>query len=60
MERSAQVVVIGGGIIGTAITYYLAKKGVDVVLLEGDTIGSGTSGACSGAITASIRLRREA
>jgi sarcosine oxidase subunit beta len=51
MDRSAQVVVIGGGIIGTAITYYLAKRGVDVVLLEEDTLASGTSGACSGAIT---------
>jgi sarcosine oxidase subunit beta len=51
MDRSVQVVVIGGGIIGTAITYYLAKRGADVVLLEEHTLASGTSGACSGAIT---------
>jgi sarcosine oxidase subunit beta len=52
MSRSlAHVVVIGGGIIGTAVTYYLGKQGVDVVLVERGDLASGTSSACSGAIT---------
>ncbi|RLE12207.1 FAD-binding oxidoreductase [Candidatus Aerophobetes bacterium] len=46
--RSAEVVVIGGGVIGTAITYYLARQGVDVALVERGDIASGTSSACDG------------
>ena len=35
MNKTAEVVVIGGGIIGCAISYYLAKRGVSVICLEG-------------------------
>lgn len=38
------VAVIGGGVCGTAIAYYLAKAGVRVALLEKKGICSGTSG----------------
>ena len=35
LPSRAQVVVIGGGIVGCSIAYHLAKRGVsDVVLLE--------------------------
>lgn len=40
------VVVIGGGIIGTAITYYLTKAGKKVVLTEKNYLVNGASGAC--------------
>lgn len=46
----ADVVIIGGGVIGTSIFYYLAKNKMNVVLIEKDTIASGTSGACEGII----------
>ena len=44
MSNCADVVVIGGGIIGNATAYYLAKLGSRVIVLEGsDHIGNGGS-----------------
>jgi Glycine/D-amino acid oxidases (deaminating) len=48
---TADVAVIGGGAIGTAITYYLAKQGADVVLVDRGDVCSGTSGACDKAVS---------
>jgi glycine/D-amino acid oxidase-like deaminating enzyme len=47
---TADVVVIGGGIIGSAAAYYLAKAGFGVTLLERKGIASGASGACADAL----------
>lgn len=47
----ADVVVIGGGIIGVSVAYYLALKGVsDVLLLERGMMGQGSTGKCAGGI----------
>lgn len=43
---TTDVVVIGGGIIGSAITYYLTKKGKKVVLTEKGYLVNGSSSAC--------------
>ena len=44
MKRHAQVVVIGGGLVGCSILYHLAKLGwTDVVLLERDELTSGST-----------------
>jgi sarcosine oxidase subunit beta len=44
MKTSADVVVIGAGVIGTSTAYHLAKMGIkDVILLEMDQVGSGAS-----------------
>ena len=48
--KSADVVVIGGGIIGTAIAYFLCRQKINVILLEKNGIASGSSGACDGAV----------
>ena len=47
-NRSADVVVIGGGVVGTAITYFLARKNIDAILVEKGAITAGTSGRCEG------------
>ena len=52
MKRSAEVVIIGGGIIGCAIAYNLAKEKVNVVVLERDYLASGASGRCGALIWA--------
>lgn len=45
MRKTADAVVIGGGIVGASIAYYLAKKGLrEVVLLEKGEVCSGSSG----------------
>ncbi|NLZ53912.1 MAG: FAD-binding oxidoreductase [Thermoanaerobacteraceae bacterium] len=48
--QSADVVVIGGGVIGCSVAYHLAKVGVSVILVERNDIASGTSGACDKAV----------
>ena len=45
---SADVIVIGGGVIGTSITYQLAKRGARVILLERASIGGAATGASAG------------
>ena len=51
MARTADCVVIGGGVMGASILYNLAARGVsNAVMLERDTLGSGSTGRSSGAI----------
>ncbi|MGG1940576.1 FAD-dependent oxidoreductase [Paenibacillus polymyxa] len=49
---AADLVIVGGGIIGTAIAYYAAKSGMKVVLAERGEIAGGTSSRCDGNILA--------
>lgn len=51
MKKTAEVVIIGGGIQGASIAWHLARRGLtDVVLLEKDTLASGCSGRTGGVI----------
>src|SRR5207248_9826535 len=50
MER-ADVVIVGGGVLGASIAYHLAKRGVrDVVVLERDRLGSGSTSRNAGGV----------
>lgn len=50
---SADVVVIGGGVMGTSIAFHLAEAGVrDVVLVERDELGSGSTCKAAGGVRA--------
>lgn len=60
MSNSAEVVIVGGGVIGCATAYYLAKLGTDVIVLEGsDHIGNGGSSRNGGGVRQSGRDVRE-
>jgi sarcosine oxidase, subunit beta len=48
--ESADVVIVGGGISGCALAYQLAKRKVDVMLLERETLGSQSTGKCAGGV----------
>lgn len=52
MKSSAEVVIIGGGVIGCSIAYNLAREKVNVVVLERDYLASGASGRCGAMIWA--------
>ena len=48
LPSRSRVVVVGGGVIGTSITYHLAHLGVEVLLLERDQLTSGTTWHAAG------------
>jgi glycine/D-amino acid oxidase-like deaminating enzyme/nitrite reductase/ring-hydroxylating ferredoxin subunit len=50
-DRSCEVAVLGGGIVGVTAALELAKAGVDVVLLEARRVGSGASGYNTGKVS---------
>jgi sarcosine oxidase, subunit beta len=48
----ADVVVIGGGVIGTSIAYHLAEAGVDVCVVERGELASGSTSRAAGGFRA--------
>lgn len=50
LPERTDVLVIGGGVIGTSIACQLAEAGVGTVLLERGALGSGSSGTTAGVI----------
>ena len=55
LPTHAQVVIIGGGIIGCSTAYHLTKLGVrDVVLLERNRLTSGTTWHAAGLIRSAL------
>jgi glycine/D-amino acid oxidase-like deaminating enzyme len=50
MSSSADVAVVGGGIVGCAVAAFLAEAGASVLLVERDTIAAGASGRNSGIV----------
>ncbi|MBZ8178254.1 FAD-dependent oxidoreductase [Corynebacterium poyangense] len=63
LPQSAEVVIIGGGVMGLSVAHYLAERGVGqdhqgnysgIVLLERDTLGSGSSAKPLGGVRANF------
>jgi glycine oxidase len=51
MTQSREVIVIGGGVVGCSVAYYLACRGAKVTLLEQEAIGSGASAHATGSLS---------
>ena len=51
MPESPDVVVIGAGVVGCSVAWYLAREGVSVTLLEREAIGSGASAHATGSLS---------
>ena len=47
---NAEVIIVGGGVIGCATAYYLAKTGLYPLVLEGEEIGAGASSRNGGGV----------
>ncbi len=52
LPARSDVVVVGGGAIGTSIAFHLAEAGVDVTLLERDALSAGSTSRAAGGIRA--------
>ena len=47
---SADVVIVGGGVVGVSAAFHLAEAGAKVVLLERDQLGSGSTSKAAGGV----------
>src|SRR5579883_865469 len=56
MQQETDVAIIGGGIIGCAIAYFLRRRGVEVMVFEKGAIGGRASGAAAGLLAPLLLL----
>lgn len=59
MTTKADIVIIGGGVMGCAIAYNLAKEGLKPVVIEKSDVGGEASGANGGGVRQSARNLKE-
>jgi sarcosine oxidase subunit beta len=60
IPATASTVIIGGGVVGCSIAYQLAKRGMrDVLVLERDAVGAGTTSKAAGGIRAQFPTETE-
>ena len=50
LPSSAEVIVVGGGIVGCSVAYHLARRGIEVLLLERDRFTSGSTWHAAGLV----------
>lgn len=50
LPQSAEVVIVGGGAMGTSAAFHLAEAGVEVVLVERAQLGSGSTSRAAGGV----------
>src|SRR5689334_24291799 len=52
LPSRADVVIVGGGVVGASAAFHLAESGAAVVLLERDQLGSGSTSKAAGGLRA--------
>jgi sarcosine oxidase, subunit beta len=58
LPAETDVAIVGGGLAGTALAYYLAKEGVDAVLLERSELNREASGTNAGSFHFQIAIHQ--
>ena len=58
LPESTDVLVVGGGLAGTAVAYYLARQGVEVVLVERGELNREASGTNAGSFHFQIAIHQ--
>ncbi len=59
MPKTTDIAIIGGGVIGCCIAYYLAKRGIRSTVFEQRRFGSGASGATAGVVGPTWHISHE-
>jgi len=54
--KPIDAIIVGGGVIGNAIAYYMSARGMKVILLERDRVGSQSSRAAAGMLAAQAEI----
>jgi glycine/D-amino acid oxidase-like deaminating enzyme len=57
MHTRTDTLVVGGGVIGCAVAYHLARAGLDVTLVEAQQINHGASGQNAGSLHFQLEMR---
>ena len=58
MPDLVDVVVVGGGVLGAALTWGLARRNLRVLLLEAERLGSGATGSGFAWVTPPLKRTR--
>ena len=57
--HGADIIIVGAGVIGCAIAYFLSKEGMKVVVVEQDSLGDHASGFSAGLLSPKPRVSKE-
>lgn len=50
LPKSAECIIIGGGVVGCSLAYHLTERGIRPLLLERGELGAGSTARCAGGV----------
>ena len=54
LPEQSDVVIVGGGVMGASTAFHLAEAGVNILLLERDSLASGSTSKAAGGVRANF------